>query len=587
MYNPLLIFNILYSFNYLIQSSSSLSSSSNIKNTKPTTATTTSNNFWHDIEQVCRKCQYDPPPSDILKQIQEQPWRGGLEPVPSMGIPCHKVEIIDGQIPADLHGMLCRNGPGRIRIGETQYGHWFDGDGLITQLVVDGIRQAATFQAKYVETDRFVAQQKLMSKETTTHGGKVPLAKSGPWTKRGSTGSRFENFFAIPTNPANTNVIFFPPKSSGDDDKNDGIPELYAISEGGDPVLMDSQTLETIGPKKITSASDETLSSKSFFSAHYTKDPVTNEIYNHGLQLSPIATSVNVMKLTSFGDLINQKSTELSSLCFIHDNALSENYFVLVVPPYYASQKGFFASLFGGDPLGKQFRWNEQGETQTTALIFSKETLDCVARIPLPLLSTYHFVDAFESEEGIAKNDDKLLTIRLLIHGPPCSERIDVEKCFSDLYRADPLPLCSIMEYSLDVESSKLVSSRLVAPDSRPCELPDVNSAWGYKKRYLYTNTREDHVSFTNSIQKVDMDTGKCSEVISFGDGVYCGGPTFVTKTNPIDEDDGYLFVYLYRSLDHGSDVCIVDAKTMEKLTLLRLESPVPYQFHGAWYPSI
>jgi carotenoid cleavage dioxygenase-like enzyme len=587
MHPPFLIISLSSSF-LAIQSSSK---------TKTGVSSSLSKTFWNDSDQVFRKCQHDPPPPSTLKQIQEEPWRGGLEPLPTVGISYHDVEIVEGTIPSDLNGMLCRNGPGRIRIGETQYGHWFDGDGFISQLLIDGTTQTAFFQAKYVETDRFNAQQQLMMKQQTSSSsslGKVPLAKSGAWTKRGSNGSRLENLFTIPTNPANTNVIFFPKRksfsgsssssSNNNKDNKDYNPELYAIAEGGDPVLMDSRTLETIGPKKITSGpkSSERLTSNSFFSAHYTRDPTTNEIYNHGLQLS-LGTAVNVMKLNPNGDLMQQASTELSSLCFIHDNALSENYFVLVVPPYSASQQGFFDSLLGGEPLGKQFRWNDQNETKTMALVFSKDTLACIARVPLPLLSTYHLVDAFESENEVTSKQ-RILTIRLLVHGPPPSERILVENCFSDLYRAGPLPLCTIMEYTVDLISATLHSSRPVAPDSRPCELPVVNDSWGYKKRYLYTNTREDHVAFTNSIQKVDMDTGKCSEVISFGDGVYCGGPTFVPKPNSVEEDDGYIFVYLYRSMEHGSDVCILDAKTMKKLSLLRLQSPVPYQFHGAWY---
>jgi carotenoid cleavage dioxygenase-like enzyme len=190
-------------------------------------------------------------------------------------------------------------------------------------------------------------------------------------------------------------------------------------------------------------------------------------------------------------------------------------------------------------------------------------------------------VDAFEPETG-------KLSFRVLVHGPPPSEREQVEACFSDLYRAGKLPLCKIMEYTVDVEGCCLIHHRQVAPDALPCELPDVNSGWGYKKRYMYANTREEHASFTNSLQKVDMDTGKCSAVVSFGDGVYAGAPIFVPKSKSIEneEDEGYIFVQLYRSMDHGTDVCILDARTMDKLTMFRLKSPVPYQFHGAWCPA-
>jgi all-trans-8'-apo-beta-carotenal 15,15'-oxygenase len=571
MYSPLL--SLLYSF---VATSSSRQHATFLHSS---TAVIGSCSFWHDATQVAERCQHDPPPADILKQIQEQPWRGGLEPVHPGGIPLHEAKVVEGKIPDDLCGMLCRNGPGRIRVGASQYGHWFDGDGLVSQLTLNGSKQKATFQAKYVETERFQAQQKVMRemKLSTDQSAdqRIPLPKSGAWTKRGSKGSRWENLFAIPTNPANTNVIFYPNKGKD----STWHPRLYAIAEGGDPVLMDSQTLYTVGPEKITSKNHD-VTSKSFFSAHYAVDPITTEIYNHGLLLGP-TNAVNIMKLNPKGELIQQAATELESLCFIHDNALSENYLVLVVPPYTVDQSAFLDSLLGGEPLGKQFAWNAKNRKETTAMIFSKETLECVAKVQLPLMSTYHLIDAFEPDE-----EGKLLTFRALVHGPPASERIEVEKCFADLYRARKLPLCIIMEYTVDVESGTLKASRQVASNARPCELPDLNNAWGYKKRYVYTNTREDDADFTNSIQKVDLETGKCSDVISFGEGVYAGTPIFVPRSGGKFEDDGYVMVQLYRSLEHRSDVCILDTRTLKKLTLLQLESHVPYQFHGAWYPT-
>ena len=570
--------------------------------TSTTSTSSSSSPFWNDPAKVAEKCQHDPPPPHILQKIQEQPWRGGLEPVDSaVGIPLHEAKVVQGKIPSDLSGMLCRNGPGRIRIGPSQYGHWFDGDGFVSQLVLDGSNQRAMFQGKYVETERFVSQQKVSppspSTDTTDDGSNkktmIPFAMPGAWTKRG-LGGRLENLFRIPTNPANTNVIFLDDSNNNvaDEKHRHRLPTLYAIAEGGDPVQLDAESLKTIGPTKIQSK-DGSEVSKSFFSAHYSVDPETKEIYNHGLSLS-VNTAVNVMKLSPTGELLRQASTSLPSLSFIHDNAISENYFILVVPPFAVDQSSFLDSLLGGDPLGKQFEWNNantgMGQDHTMAMVFSKTTLECVAQIPLELLSTYHLVDAFEQYD--ADSDRQLLSIRLLVHGPPPSERVEVEKCFSDLYCSGPLPLCKIMEYRMDVEHSTVVQSRQIAPDAQPCELPDMNHSWGYKKRYLYTNVRsDDDAPFTNSLQKVDMDTGICSDVISFGDGTFAGAPIFVPKQEQSsgskrEEDDGYIFTQLYRSKEHRSDVAILNAKTMKQLTLLALERHVPYQFHGAWHQT-
>jgi all-trans-8'-apo-beta-carotenal 15,15'-oxygenase len=587
-----------------------LAANSAMNNQGPSSHTTTCipcSSFWNDDSKVSEL--EDPPPEEIRKEIRDRPWKGGFEPVPKSGIDLHDAKIIEGRIPTDLEGKLFRNGPGRIRIGNNRYGHWFDGDGLVTSLCVNGKTQRATYAAKYVETERFVAQRQQDSKyhhqrkdSDDDCDDDCGFASAGAWTKRGKNGGRFwENLFAIPTNPSNTNVLYL--EDSNNDGKSNGETNfpgggIYALAEGGPPVEMNPLTLETIGERPFRSKSGE--ASRSFFSAHYKKDPHTGDIYNHGLVLLP-KPMVNVMKLDASGNLIRQQTSDLPMLSFVHDNALSENYFVLLVQPYEAPFSALVESVMGGEPLGKRFRWNNKNEGQqqqqhqrneTIAMIYSKETLERVAEVPLPLMSTYHHLDAFEDD---CEDDDgnattgRVLKFRTLAHDPPES-RIEVETAFSDLYSAPSVPRCrTILEYMIDPKTSRLLSSRKIATDATPCELPDRNWGWGYCTKYVYTNAGEDGVEWANSLEKVDLETGECSGVVSFGEGVYSGAPNFFPRSDDDDansEDDGYVFTQLYNSNDHSTDVCILDAVSMEKLAVLRLAKPVPFQFHGTWVPG-
>jgi all-trans-8'-apo-beta-carotenal 15,15'-oxygenase len=169
-----------------------------------------------------------------------------------------------------------------------------------------------------------------------------------------------------------------------------------------------------------------------------------------------------------------------------------------------------------------------------------------------------------------------------LVH--PEESREELEANFGNMYSAKNIPLCHIMEYRMDVASRQMLSSRRIAPQAAPCELPEVNSQWGFRKQYVYVNVRQQGADFSDSLQKVDLESGTCSDVVSFGEGVYAGGPVFCPKPDAKTEDDGYLLAQLYRSHDHGSDVCILDAKTMNTLAILRLNAPVPYQFHGVFF---
>ena len=559
-----------------------ISSNNNMNNQKtaPTTLTPLTSTFWNDADRVGKLS--DPPPPSLLQKIQDNPWKGGLEPVPPQGIPLHTLELVEGSIPKDILGVVCRNGPGRIRVGNRQYGHWFDGDGLVSMLSIDGAKQQATFSAQYVQTDRFLAQEQLRLQKTgdDNNNNNNRLAKSGAWTKRG-TGKWWQNLFAIPTNPANTNMMFITNnKKNPNDNANGDKPSLYALCEGGLPYELDPTTLETMGEVKFSNPSTGEVI-KPFFSAHYSRDPMTGDIFNHGVVIGP-NPELNLVKLDPTGQLMQQKASKLPQVTLIHDNVISEQYLILLLPPWVTLDFGsaILKSLLGGTPFGHQFSWNPQKSSETTALIFSKRTLECVARIPLPLFSTYHLIDAYEKPD---KNNPNILILRTMVH--PEDSREELETQFGDMYSAKDIPLCHFMEYEMDVASGQMLSSRRIALQAAPCELPEVNSEWkSFRKQYVYVNARQPGADFTDSLQKIDLDSGTASDIVSFGEGVYAGNPIFWPKLDANTEDDGYLVTQLYRSHDHGSDVCILNSKTMEKLALFRLNAPVPYQFHGVCY---
>jgi all-trans-8'-apo-beta-carotenal 15,15'-oxygenase len=400
------------------------------------------------------------------------------------------------------------------------------------------------------------------------------MATAGAWTKKGR-GGFFENLFAIPTNPSNTNVIFLK-----DEQNSSKPPRFFALAEGGNPVEIDPKTLETKETKAFESASGEKVKSNS--SAHYKKDPMTGEVFNHGIVLVP-KSSVNVMKLTSTGELLQQSTYELPILTFLHDSMISENHFLLLVQPYLAPPSSLLTSVTGGSPLGQQLEWNPNEEmNESLVLVFSKDSLECVAKVSLPLLSTYHQIDAFEDP-----SNPNLISFRVLVHDPP-SSRAPLEESFKDLYSHAKIPLCQFMQYTIDIQARTFVDSQRVAPNAGLCELPTINADWkDYRKRYVWTNTRTPNAGYVNSLQKVDLETGECSEMISFGETSFAGNPIFVPKANAETEDDGYILSQVYRSDEHRSDIVILDAATMKQLALLRLDHHMTYQFHGEWYSDL
>ena len=545
-----------------------------------TTTTTSSclvlpkSSFWHDETRI--RNELGPlglvPPPALLPRLQTAPFRGGLEP--AVDIAEHECQVLEGKIPEDITGILCRNGPGRIRLPSSsshqQYGHWFDGDGFVTKLTLRGDGKA-TYTAKYVHTERYQAQEQQQQSSKNSGGG---FAKAGAWTAR-ATGKWWQNLVQFPTNPANTNIIFTRQETSKQEK-----PRLYAIAEGGDPVPLDLHTLCTTGPAQPWTSADGSQTASSFFSAHASRDFRTHEIYNHGVRLGPPQAVLNLMKFTAGGKLLLQRSHTLPFLTFLHDNVISERYMVLVLQPFGAPSGALLDLLLGKQPLGQQLEWNTDKFGQDSiVLVYAKDTLECVAQVPIGPVSSYHLLDSFEGET----DNNSTLTLRLLVHNPP-DIRNHVEDCFKDLYSAKQVPACDMREIVMDLSTQTVVQNRQILPDALPCELPDTNVDWpSFRKQYAYLNVRGVNDAFLNQVQKVNLETGQVGRAVSFGPHTFAGAPLFVSKPNPLTEDDGYVFSQVYRADDHRTDVVILDARTMQLVTRMRLSSHVPYQFHGAW----
>ena len=130
---------------------------------------------------------------------------------------CCRVETIEGELTAGLRGTYYLNGPGRFQRGDLRYGHWLDGDGMITALRFgpDG----AHLTCRYVRGDKWRAEEEAGRPLFRAFG----TAFEGDRLKRGGIGLE---------SPVNVSV--FPYRGT-----------LLAFGEQGLPWELDPVTLET------------------------------------------------------------------------------------------------------------------------------------------------------------------------------------------------------------------------------------------------------------------------------------------------------------------------------------------------------
>lgn len=68
---------------------------------------------------------------------------------PGIELDC-PVSVLDGKIPPEIRGTLYQNRPGAFQVGRLRYGHWLDGDGLLSALWLSG--GAGWFKSRFVQT---------------------------------------------------------------------------------------------------------------------------------------------------------------------------------------------------------------------------------------------------------------------------------------------------------------------------------------------------------------------------------------------------------------------------------------------------
>lgn len=460
-----------------------------------------------------------------------------------------------------------------MRIGADRYAHWFDGDGMMHALRVDGRRGTASYRSRFVKTDRYLLQR-LRSHER--------IAVKGAWTPAAG-GNRLTSFLrnlGMPTNPSNTSVLSFAGK-------------LLSLCEAALPIEVDPETLETVmdarGPVSHDFGGGVPGGG---FSAHYKICAETGELFNFGISppLSAGLPGLNVYKISPEGGVTATASLpfEAGYLFFVHDFAISANHLVFFMPPWVTPLSASVGALAGGTALGHSFGWRP--ELGTRLVVLRRADLSVALDCKVPNFSTYHFANAFEA-------DGKLEVLVNHLNGP----RDRLEALFANMYAAKFTDEGenTLMRHTIDLGQGGGAGAGALAYEGcapavpfEPCgwpspgdralgmEFPEINPRYvGRPNRYVYSTALSDG-TFLDTLQKHDLEAGTTAKR-KFGPERNFGEAMFIPKEGAAAEDDGYLLLHAYRNATHTSDMVVVDARTLETLCELHLPCHVPYTFHG------
>jgi carotenoid cleavage dioxygenase len=435
------------------------------------------------------------------------------------------VALIHGRMPADLHGVFYRNGPGRFELGGERYHHWFDGDGFAQRWEVGG--------GKVGHRGRFVLTKKF---EDESKAGRFLYPAFGTYIDRAAV----KNNDGV--NVANTNLLPF----------NGG---LYALWEGGSAIELDPGTLATRGVK--TWRADLKAMP---FSAHPKMDP-DGGLWNFGNM--PGGDRLAIYRLNAAGEVTRTAMVPVPSLNMVHDFVVSGRHLIFLVPPY--------AMLRDADlTLAESLRW-EGGARPLRAVVIDKDTLTLRQVFELPARSVFHLGNAFE--DGACTRLDAVLHEGDILPDPGLPMRGQMRE-----YRA---ARSSTVQITLDYASGQAREARLFGVSEFPRVAPQVVSA-RHRKLAVLGADGGDQDLILNTVNLIDTDSGK-ADSYGFGAGWQVEEHVLVPRRGARSETDGYL-VGVAQDTRRGQTVMTVfDAHNIKAgpRALARLPYRAPVCFHG------
>ncbi|MGH1438992.1 MAG: carotenoid oxygenase family protein [Cellvibrionaceae bacterium] len=392
--------------------------------------------------------------------------------------------ILEGHLPKDLQGHFYRNGPAIHERGQQRYQHLFEGDGMAQQFTL--ANNTITHQGKLIRTPKFIEEEQ--AQRFLYSGTDSQLQKSKP----------IDNPDTI--NTANTSLL-------------DVQNEMWALWEGGSPVAIDKQTLETRGLVNLGEGSrfGNTLKGLAF-SAHPRIDANGN-IWNFGLSLDG---QIVVYQLNSKGTVKNVGLIDVNYQGrFIHDFLVTTKHILLILPSLTSDRniEGLFSSI----------RFDAKQAMEV--LLIDKQTLNMKKRYQLDAGFVFHYGNAWEDKQGTIRFDACLYPNANSLHQ------------FSELMSGNTLEDNSSPSVLFQLNPDG-TSSRQILVNSNS-EFPIVDPQYsGLRNRYLYTLGTTGSELWFDTLRQLDIESGKFVEY-TYGSDYLVEEHLFVNPSN--QSDKGYL----------------------------------------------
>jgi carotenoid cleavage dioxygenase-like enzyme len=436
---------------------------------------------------------------------------------------------VTGEIPAALSGVYMRNGANPQFSPLGRY-HWFDGDGMIHAVYLDGGK--ARYKNRWVETPGLRAER---AAGNALFGGILNFMFPP---------AELMEECGIFKNAANTNIVRHADKH-------------LALWEGGFPSELtrelDSRGLCDFGGKLVGA-----------MTAHPKWCPDTGELIFFGYDPVAGPPFLRYHVADASGALTHTAEIDLPRGVMMHDFLTTRNHSLFFDLPAVVSAQMQGESMWQpqhGARIGVVPRHGGNGD---------------VRWFDIDPCYVFHFLNAWEEDDVITAYGCRMPSIDL-----------DFEAREDDMGGLASIEGVGLAKWTIDLAAGTCREE--LVHDLRS-DFPRLHDdLLGKPHRWGYASTTLDGpmtIGF-NGIVRYDLHTG-ADLTYAFGEGTTIGEAVFAADPTGNDESDGWLMVYATDLATERTDFCILDARDLAAGPVARVHLPqrVPSGFHGNWMPD-
>jgi all-trans-8'-apo-beta-carotenal 15,15'-oxygenase len=456
-----------------------------------------------------------------------------------------RLDVVEGAVPEALRGVLYRNGPGSLRVGDTPQMHPFDGDGMVSRFAFEasGVR----YRNRFVRTREWLNEQRAGRMLYRAFGTNLP----GGFAKN-ALRMRFKN-------AANTSVV-----------RHGGL--LLALWEGGLPHALDPVSLATLGrfdyggALRARSPLERVLVGELPFSAHPSICARTGELWNFGVSVAPRPTLL-VHRVDAEGVLRETRRVPLPRASFVHDFVLTSRWAVFFLTPVrFDVVRALSGRASPVDAIGRD------PSAPLTVLLVPRDGGE-PRMLRAPACFVFHFFGAREDERG-----------RVIVDGCRmdgfAGGSIDLRDAEA-LRRAhfdDALPT----RWTIDPDRGRVDEEHLA---DVPMELPTVHPTRAARFGWAIARMVRGGAPVHTGWAKLDRETG--ATVLRDETPDITSEPVVVAKPGATDEDDAWLLALVYRAARHRTELVVLEARDLSTVARLALPHHQPPGFHGCFVDDL